>query len=78
MEVILFVVSIFYCIYLNLKLREVQNDVYESSIDMDALEIKVYNKMMEVRREIKESVKPKKIEKSRRRSTKKRRRVPKA
>tara|TARA_R100000656_G_scaffold114798_1_gene87274 strand:+ start:406 stop:642 length:237 start_codon:yes stop_codon:yes gene_type:complete len=77
MTAILFVVSIFYCIYLNLKLREVQNDVYESSIDMDALEIKVYNKMMEVRREIKESVKPKKIEKSRRRSTKRSRRVPK-
>ena len=78
MEVILFIVSIFYCIYLNLKLREVQDDIYESSIDMDALEIKVYNKMMEVRREIKESVKPKKIEKSRRTSTKKRRRLPKA
>ena len=77
MTATLFVLSIFYCIYLNLKLREVQNDVYESSIDMDALEIKVYNKMMEVRREIKESVKPKKIEKSRRRSTKRSRRVPK-
>ena len=72
MEAILFVISIFYCIYLTFRLRELQEDVYESSIDMDALEIKVYNKMMEVRKEIKDSLKPKKIAKSRRRSTKRR------
>jgi hypothetical protein len=78
MGVILFTISIFYCIYLNLKLREVQEEVYESSIDLDALEIKVYNKMMDIRREMKESIKPKRIEKSRRRSTKRSRKLPKA
>tara|TARA_R110002020_G_scaffold54030_1_gene150955 strand:- start:104 stop:355 length:252 start_codon:yes stop_codon:yes gene_type:complete len=73
MVVILFIFSISYCIYLNLKLREVQEDMEEVSIDLDALEIKIYNKMMDVRREIKDSLKPKRIEKSRRRSTKRRR-----
>ena len=75
MTTILFVVNLFYCIYLTFRLRELQDDVYESSIDMDSLEIKIYNKMMEVRKEIKESVKPKRIEKSRRRSTKRSRKL---
>ena len=75
MTAILFVISICYCIYLNLKLREVQDDVYESSVDLDTLEIKVYNKMMEIRKELKQSLKPKKIEKSRRRSTKRSRKI---
>ena len=75
MTAILFVISILYCIYLNLKLREVQEEIYESSIDLDSLEIKVYNKMMEIRKDIKESIKPKRIEKSRRRSTKRSRKV---
>ena len=75
MTAILFVISILYCIYLSLKLREVQEEVYESSIDLDALEIKVYNKMMEIRKDIKESIKPKRIEKSRRRSTKRSRKI---
>jgi len=70
MTAILFVISIFYCIYLTFRLREVQDEVHESSIDLDSLEIKVYNKMMEIRKDIKESIKPKRIEKSRRRSTK--------
>ena len=75
MGAILFVVSIFYCIYLTFRLREVQDEVYESSIGVDELEIKMYNKMMEIRKEIKESVKPIRIEKSRRRSTKRSRKV---
>ena len=75
MTAILFVISILYCIYLNLKLREVQEEIYESSIDLDSLEIKVYNKMMEIRKDIKESIKPKRIEKSRRRSTKRSRKI---
>ena len=75
MVVILFVVLSFYCIYLNLRLKEIQEELTELSIDIDTLEIKVYNKMMEVRREIKESLKSKKIEKSRRRSTKRSRKI---
>ena len=76
MAAILFVVSIFYCIYLNLKLREVQDDIYESSLDVDELEITISNKMMDIHKEIKESLKPKRIEKSRRRSTKRSRKLP--
>jgi|TARA_R110000824_G_scaffold97255_1_gene232281 hypothetical protein len=72
---ILFVIIGFYCIYLNLRLREIQNDLIELSLDVDTSEIKVYNKMMEVRSEIKESLKSKKIEKSRRRSAKRSRKI---
>ena len=72
---ILFVIIGFYCIYLNLRLKEIQDDLIELSLDVDTSEIKVYNKMMEVRSEIKESLKSKKIEKSRRRSAKRSRKV---
>ena len=75
MAAILFVISIFYCIHLTLRLKELQDQVDESSIDLDELEIKLYNKMMEIRKEIKESVNPKRIEKSRRRSTKRRSKI---
>ena len=70
MEIILFVVALFYCIYLNLRLREAQEEIIELELDIGELEIKVYNKMMDIRREIKQSIKTKKIEKPRRRSTK--------
>ena len=78
MEIILFVVALFYCIYLNLRLREAQEEIIELGLDVGELEIKVYNKMMEIRREIKQSIKTKRVEKSRRRSPKKRSQVPKA
>ena len=78
MEIILFVVALFYCIYLNLRLREAQEEIIELGLDVVELEIKVYNKMMDIRREIKQSIKKTKVEKSRRRSTKKRSQVPKA
>ena len=77
MEIILFVVALFYCIYLNLRLREAQEEIIELGLDVAELEIKVYNKMMDIRREIKQSIKKTKVEKSRRRSTKKRSQVPK-
>jgi len=77
MEIILFVVALFYCIYLNLRLREAQEEIIELGLDVGELEIKVYNKMMEIRREIKQSIKTKRVEKSRRRSPKKRSQVPK-
>ena len=75
MVVILFVVLSFYCIYLNLRLKEIQEELTELSIDVDTLEIKVYNKMMDVRSEIKGLIKPKTVEKSRRRSTKRSRKI---
>jgi len=78
MEIILFVVALFYCIYLNLRLREAQEEILEIGLDVNELEIKVYNKMMEIRRDIKQSIKTKRVEKSRRRSPKKRSQVPKA
>ena len=69
MEVILFVAIAIYSIVLNLRLREAQEEIIELEMSIEELEIRVYNKMMENRREIKDSLKPKKIEKSRRRST---------
>jgi hypothetical protein len=77
MEIILFVVALFYCIYLNLRLREAQEEIIELGLDIGELEIKVYNKMMEIRRDIKQSIKKNKVEKSRRRSPKKRSNLPK-
>jgi|TARA_B110000240_G_scaffold125724_1_gene140019 hypothetical protein len=78
MEIILFVVALFYCIYLNLRLREAHEEIIELGLDVGELEIKVYNKMMDIRREIKQSIKTKRVEKSRRRSPKKRSQLPKA
>lgn len=75
METILFVVVAIYSIFLNLRLREVQEEVIELGLDVAELEIRVYNKMMDIRKEIKQSIKTKKIEKPRRRSTKKRSKV---
>ena len=77
MEIILFVVALFYCIYLNLRLREAQEEIIELGLDIAESEIKVYNKMMEIRRDIKQSIKKNKVEKSRRRSPKKRSHLPK-
>jgi len=78
MEITLFVVALLYCIYLNLRLRDVQEEVTGLELDLGELEIKVYSKMMYIRKEIKESIKTKRVEKSRRRSTKKRSPLPKA
>ena len=78
MEIILFVVALFYCIYLNLRLREAQEEIIELGLDVAESEIKVYNKMMDIRREIKQSIKKNKVEKSRRRSPKKRSQLSKA
>tara|TARA_R110000765_G_scaffold146435_4_gene248798 strand:+ start:163 stop:408 length:246 start_codon:yes stop_codon:yes gene_type:complete len=75
METILFVVVAIYSLILTLRLREAQEEIIELRLSIEELEIKVYNKMMEIRREIKDSLKPKKIEKSRRRSTKRSRKV---
>ena len=55
METILFVVVAIYSIFLNLRLREVQEEVIELGLDVAELEIRVYNKMMDIRKEIKQS-----------------------
>ena len=75
MEIILFVVIAIYTIILNLRLRDSQEEIIELNLTVEELEVKVYNKMMEIRREIKDSLKLKKIEKSRRRSTKRRSKI---
>ena len=78
MEIILFVVVGFYAIYLNLRLREVQEEIIELELNVAELEIKSHNKIMDISKEIKQSIKTKKVEKSRRRSTKRSRKLPKA
>lgn len=75
MLIILLVVVSCYCIFLNLRLMEIQEELTDLSLDVEELEIKVYNKMMDVRRDIKELIKSKIVEKSRRRSTKRSRKV---
>lgn len=75
MEVILFVGVALYSIFLNLRIKDLEDDMNICNIDKEELELKLYNKMMEMRREIKDSLKTKTIEKSRRRSTKRSRKV---
>tara|TARA_R110000851_G_scaffold60809_1_gene139987 strand:+ start:767 stop:1012 length:246 start_codon:yes stop_codon:yes gene_type:complete len=75
MEVILFVVVAIYSMVLNLRLREAQEEIIDLGISIEESEIKVYNKMMEIRKDIKQSIKKTKVEKSRRRSTKRSRKV---
>ena len=66
MEIILFVICALYCIYLNVRLRDLEDMLNERELDIAELEIKLYNKMMEIRKDLKD-------EKSRGKSTKKRR-----
>ncbi|QDP67856.1 MAG: hypothetical protein Unbinned8210contig1002_44 [Prokaryotic dsDNA virus sp.] len=75
METILFVIIAFYLIFLNLRIKDLEEDIITCNMDKFELETKVYKKMMEIRSQIKESIKPIKIEKPRRRSTKRRSKV---
>ena len=75
METILFVIIAFYLIFLNLRIKDLEEDIATCNVDKLELETKVYKKMMEIRSQIKESIKPIKIEKPRRRSTKRRSKV---
>tara|TARA_R100001463_G_scaffold32620_3_gene72959 strand:+ start:690 stop:935 length:246 start_codon:yes stop_codon:yes gene_type:complete len=75
MEVILFVGVAFYSIFLNLRVKDLEEELIDIEMKVEGLELKVYNKMMEMRRDIKDSLKIKTIEKSRRRSTKRSRKV---
>ena len=69
METILITCIIFYCIYLNFRFKDLEDEVIDLTLNHTEMEIKVYNKMMEIRRDLKN-------EKSRRKSTKKRSRIP--
>jgi hypothetical protein len=71
MEIILFVGTALYCIYLNIRLRDIEDCVDDCNLERAELEINVYNKMMEIRRDLKD-------EKSRRKPAKKRGRVSEA
>ena len=71
MEIVIVCCVIFYCIYLATRLKDLQDEVVDVSLDLAEIEIKVYNKMMEIRRNLKD-------EKPRGKSTKKRGRVSKA
>ena len=75
MEVILFVGVALYSIFLNLRVKDLEEELIDIEMKVEGLELKVYNKMMEMRRDIKDSLKIKTIEKSRRRSTKRSRKV---
>jgi hypothetical protein len=70
METILITFVIFYCIYLNFRFKDLESNVIDLTLDYTEMEIKVYNKMMEIRRDLKN-------EKSRRKPAKKRGRLSK-
>jgi ferritin-like protein len=70
METILFVILALYSIFLNIRIKDIEESTNNCILDRAELEIKLYNKMMEIRKDLKN-------EKPRRKSTKKRRRVPK-
>lgn len=70
METILFVILALYSIFLNIRIKDIEENTNNCILDRAELEIKLYNKMMEIRKDLKN-------EKPRRKSTKNRRRVPK-
>ena len=55
MGTILFVIVAIYCIFLTLRIREAEAEVIDLGLDFDELETRVYNKMMDIRKEIKQS-----------------------
>ena len=57
MTVISFAIVAAYCVWLNLKLSEVQEEILVLELDVSELEIRIYNKMMEIRGDIKRSTK---------------------
>lgn len=71
MEIVLICCVIFYCIYLNFRIKDIQDVVSDLTLDLTEIEIKVYNKMMEIRRQLKD-------EKPRRKPAKKRGRLSEA
>ena len=53
METILITCIIFYCIYLNFRFKDLEDEVIDLTLNHTEMEIKVYNKMMEIRRDLK-------------------------
>jgi ElaB/YqjD/DUF883 family membrane-anchored ribosome-binding protein len=80
MEVILFVCTLLYCIYLNVRLREALSEIEYLFDDINNLEAVLNSKIRNARNEtkviksqiIKDLIKPKKIAKPGRRGSKKR------
>jgi len=75
METIICVIIAIYAIFLNLRIKQIEDDLNSCQLDRSDFELKTYKKMMDIRKEIKDSIKVKKVEKSRGGSTKKRRKV---
>ena len=73
MTILLFIFLTIYCVYLNLRIKDIDESLGNCDLDKAELEIKLYNKMMEIRKELKKGTN----EKSRRKPTKVSRRVPK-
>tara|TARA_Y100001938_G_C8051102_1_gene411765 strand:+ start:1092 stop:1388 length:297 start_codon:yes stop_codon:yes gene_type:complete len=73
MEIIFCVAIAVYSVFLNLRLRDIEERLEEYNMENTDLELRMYNKMMDIRKDLKESIN----EKSRRKSAKKRRRVSK-
>ena len=57
METILIICTIFYCIFLNIRIQSQDDELVDLALDLSEMEIKVYNKMMEIRGDIKKSTK---------------------
>tara|TARA_R100000655_G_scaffold81518_2_gene121028 strand:+ start:151 stop:381 length:231 start_codon:yes stop_codon:yes gene_type:complete len=72
MKTILIIILILYCIFLNLRIKDIETELSYLSLDYDELEAKLYTKMMSMRKEIKDSIKIKTVAKRRGGGTKKR------
>ena len=74
MTTLLIIIILLYTIFLNIRIREAEDSVRDIEdrflYEADQIEANLYNKMMDWRREVKEQLKKKKVEKPRRRSTK--------
>lgn len=82
MTTLLIIIILLYTIFLNIRIREAEESVRDIEdrflYEAEQIEANLYNKMMDWRREVKEQLKKKKVEKPRRRSTKSSSKVSKA
>ena len=75
LEIILFAIVLFYCIYLNIKLKNINNE-YSGLINIVLEDMQDdIGRICRLETQVKTLQKPKKVEKPRRRSTKRRRKV---
>lgn len=76
-EIILFAIVLSYCVYLNLRLKNIDNEYSElMNVVLEDMQDDI-GRICRLETQIKNLQKPKKIEKSRRRSTKRSRKVSK-